>query len=113
MPDFPDEGTAVTRRRTQTIRVSIRNLRTDQFITAGYAFDVDIPRLPVVPSLDGVYIAPRTLRRGDTYTARVYTPRPDGEPAPPGGRRLRRRARVLHDDPRDDGRACRACGASA
>jgi transglutaminase-like putative cysteine protease len=74
--DFPDEGTAVTRRRTQTIRVSIRNLRTDQFITAGYAFDIDIPRLTVAPSVDGVYNAPRTLRRGDTYTARVYTPRP-------------------------------------
>ena len=65
-----------------SIQVSIRNLRTDQFITAGYAIDVDIPRLSVVPTLDGLYVPPRTLRRGDTYTARVYTPRPTREPAP-------------------------------
>ena len=62
---------------TQQIKVSIRNLRTDQFITAGYAIDVDIPRLNDLPTLDGLYIAPRTLRRGDAYTATVYTPAPD------------------------------------
>ena len=44
VPEFPDDPDLV-RRWSQTLRVSIRNLRTDQFITAGYAFDVDIPRL--------------------------------------------------------------------
>ena len=29
-----------------------------------------------LPTLDGLYVAPRTLRRGDAYTATVYTPRP-------------------------------------
>ena len=61
---------------TQSIKVSIRNLRSDQFITAGYASELEIPRLNVVQTPDGLYIPPRTLRRGDAYTARVYTPRP-------------------------------------
>ena len=51
----PRRDPAFVRRWTQTIRVSIRNLRTDQFITAGYAFDVDIPRLEDVPTLDGLF----------------------------------------------------------
>ena len=75
VPEFPDDPERVEA-WTQQIRVSIRNLRTDQFITAGYASDVDIPRLSDVPTMDGLYLAPRTLRRGDTYTAEVYTPRP-------------------------------------
>jgi MYXO-CTERM domain-containing protein len=70
--------------------VSIRNLRTDRFITAGYALDVDIPRLDDVPTLDGLYLAPRTLRRGDAYTADVYTPRPTEN--------QRRRARTDYDE---------------
>lgn len=75
-PDVPDDDPRLVRRSTQKIKVSIRNLRTDRFITAGYAFDVDIPRLDDLPTLDGLYVAPRTLRRGDAYTAEVYTPRP-------------------------------------
>jgi transglutaminase-like putative cysteine protease len=75
VPEFPEDPERVDE-WTQQIRVSIRNLRTDQFITAGYASDVDIPRLSDLPTLDGLYLAPRTLRRGDTYTAEVYTPRP-------------------------------------
>jgi transglutaminase-like putative cysteine protease len=75
VPEVPDDA-ELEKRWTQTIKVSIRNLRTDQFITAGYASDVDIPKLNDVPTLDGLFTAPRTLRRGDAYTARVYTPRP-------------------------------------
>ena len=30
----------------------------------------------VIQTRDGLYVPPRTLRRGDAYTARVYTPRP-------------------------------------
>lgn len=63
-------------RWTQTIKVSIRNLRSDEFITAGYARELDIPRLSIVQTADGIYLPSRTLRRGDAYTARVYTPRP-------------------------------------
>ncbi len=74
--EYPAEEPAIVKRWTQTIKVSIRNLRTDQFITAGYASEVDIPRLIDLPTLDGLYLAPRTLRRGDAYTATVYTPRP-------------------------------------
>ncbi len=75
-PDIPDDDPRFLRRNTQEIKVSIRNLRTDRFITAGYALNVDIPRLNDLPTLDGLYVAPRTLRRGDAYTATVYTPRP-------------------------------------
>lgn len=75
-PDVPEDNPRLLRRFTQDIKVSIRNLRTDRFITAGYAFDVDIPRLDELATLDGLYVAPRTLRRGDAYTAQVYTPRP-------------------------------------
>ena len=89
-PDVPEDDPRFVRRYTQTIKVSIRNLRTDRFITAGYAFDVDIPRLDDLPTLDGLYVAPRTLRRGDAYTAQVYTPRPTEN--------QRRRASTDYDD---------------
>ncbi|HEX6021595.1 MAG TPA: transglutaminaseTgpA domain-containing protein [Solirubrobacter sp.] len=75
VPEFPNNPRRL-RTFTQQIRVSIRNLRTDQFITAGYAQDVQIPRLFETQTADGLYRSPRTLRRGDTYTATVYTPRP-------------------------------------
>jgi protein-glutamine gamma-glutamyltransferase len=75
VPETPLDPDRIDR-WTQTIRVSIRNLRTDQFITAGYTSDVDIPRLFDIQTADGLYRSPRTLRRGDTYTAEVYTPRP-------------------------------------
>ena len=72
----PAERPRLVQRWTQKIKVSIRNLRTDQFITAGYAFDVAIPRLTTVPTLDGLSSAPRTLRRGDAYTAQSTRPSP-------------------------------------
>ncbi|MBE2315378.1 transglutaminase domain-containing protein [Solirubrobacter sp. CPCC 204708] len=75
-PDIPEDDPRLVRRYTQEIKVSIRNLRTDQFILAGVARDVQIPRLNDLPTLDGLYRSPRTLRRGDAYTAVVYTPRP-------------------------------------
>ena len=75
VPEKPDNP-RVVKHYTQTIKVSIRNLRTDQFITAGTADDVSIPKLTTVPTLDGLVVPPRTLRRGDAYTAQVYTPKP-------------------------------------
>jgi transglutaminase-like putative cysteine protease len=61
-------------RFTQRISVSVRNLRTDTFVTGGYAFGVTLPHVDAEPTLDGVFTADRTLERGDTYAATVYTP---------------------------------------
>jgi transglutaminase-like putative cysteine protease len=61
----------------QTIDVSVRNLRTPTFITAGVACNVDATRVSKIPLGDGTYLAAtRTLHRGDAYRALVYTPAP-------------------------------------
>ena len=61
----------------QTISVSVRNLRTQTFITSGVACAVDAPRISKIPLGDGTYLsATRQLRRGDAYKAFVYTPQP-------------------------------------
>lgn len=59
---------------TQKIRVTIRNLSSDQFVTAGWADEVDSPTIREIPRGDGTWDAARTLRRGDAYEATVYTP---------------------------------------
>ena len=59
---------------TQRIRVTIRNLSSTQFITAGYADTVDSPTIRESPRGDGTWTASRPLRRGDAYTAIVYSP---------------------------------------
>ncbi len=59
---------------TQRIRVTIRNLSSTQFITAGYADTVDSPTIRESPRGDGTWTASRPLRRGDAYTAIVYAP---------------------------------------
>jgi transglutaminase-like putative cysteine protease len=59
---------------TQRIRVTIRNLSSSDFITAGYADEVDSPTIRETPRGDGTWIAGRKLHRGDAYTATVYTP---------------------------------------
>jgi transglutaminase-like putative cysteine protease len=64
-------------RWTQRIKVSVRNLRTDTFVTAGTAIDVEIPGRSEIPSdVATIWRSARTLKRGDAYTANVYTPRP-------------------------------------
>jgi transglutaminase-like putative cysteine protease len=75
VPELPDDPQRV-RAWTQRIGVTVRNLRSDEFITAGYAFNVDLPHVTAMATLDGLYEPTRTLRRGDTYTATVYSPRP-------------------------------------
>jgi transglutaminase-like putative cysteine protease len=69
---------AVRDRWTQRIKVSVRNLRTRTFVTAGIA--VDAPQMPhraAIPNgPPGIWASSRTLRRGDTYTVSVYTPKP-------------------------------------
>ena len=60
----------------QEISVSVRNLRSQTFITAGVACDVEA-RLTGMPRGDGTYSTmTRVLRRGDAYRATVYTPQP-------------------------------------
>jgi transglutaminase-like putative cysteine protease len=66
----------IVARSTQTIRVSIRNLRSEQFVTSGYASFVDLPNVDDLPTVDGLFTPQRPLRRGDTYRATVYNPRP-------------------------------------
>jgi transglutaminase-like putative cysteine protease len=65
-------------RWAQTIGVSIRNMRTRTFVTAGTAMGVEMPRRMTLHVGGGVYTSTGTLRRGDAYSARVYTPRPGG-----------------------------------
>jgi len=61
----------------QSISVSVRNLRTQTFVTAGVACSVDAPRITPLPLGDGTYATTtRSLRRGDAYKALVYTPAP-------------------------------------
>jgi transglutaminase-like putative cysteine protease len=66
---------AQIRRWSQDIRVTVRNLRSRTFVTAGVATGIDSERAQAMP-LGGIFGAGRTLRRGDAYTARVYTPSP-------------------------------------
>jgi tetratricopeptide (TPR) repeat protein len=75
--ELPAQRSALDR-WTQRIKVSLRNLRTRTFITAGIPVDApDLPNRAAIPSgPPGIWLASRTLRRGDTYTVPVYTPRP-------------------------------------
>jgi len=61
----------------QRIRVTLRGLRTSQFVAAGSTLDIiDPPRL-ATSNTPGVYeSAGEPLRRGHAYRALVYTPRP-------------------------------------
>jgi protein-glutamine gamma-glutamyltransferase len=63
-------------RYTQRITVAVRNLRTDTFVTAGYTFFVNLPKVDTEATMDGVFTSDRPLVRGDTYSATVYTPQP-------------------------------------
>ena len=68
-----------TERYLQEIRVSVRNLRTQTFVTAGVACEIIGRQLPSLPLGDGTYASmSRELRRGDAYGALVYTPNPNG-----------------------------------
>jgi hypothetical protein len=64
---------------TQKIRVTVRNLSSIAFVTAGYADAVDSPGIRETPRGDGTWTASRPLRRGDAYTATVYVPQTNEE----------------------------------
>jgi transglutaminase-like putative cysteine protease len=67
-------------RWVQSMRVSVRNLRTNQFITAGTTLRIERSPRSVVPGAPGSFITgERPLRRGHAYLARVYNPRPRPE----------------------------------
>jgi len=72
-PGVPESEEAI-REGTQEIKVTIRNLSSRVFVTAGYADFVEAPTLRETSRGDGTWVAGRSLRRGDAYTARVYTP---------------------------------------
>jgi protein-glutamine gamma-glutamyltransferase len=69
---------AILRRFTQPIKVNVRNLRTRTFVTAGIPVDApEMPNRAAIPNgPPGIWVSSRTLRRGDSYTADVYTPKP-------------------------------------
>ena len=65
-------------RWTQKIKVSIRNLRTDQFITAGDARELEIPKLAAHPDARRSLRGSRARCGAATPTRRrVYTPKPE------------------------------------
>ncbi len=65
---------------TRRFDVSVRRLRTRDVISAGTTLSVDRPSRPVERSADGTgFEADTELRRGDSYSARAYVPRPDSE----------------------------------
>ena len=63
----------------QRIAVTVRNLRSDTFVTAGITTAID-GESGGYPVGGGVFNSPKGLNRGDSYTADVYTPEPsDGQ----------------------------------
>jgi len=96
--DALDSGTpdnlASIRTWTETIKVSVRNLKSAQMITGGYTSDVSAPTLDARPRDDGTYVADEPLKRGDSYTAQVYSPQPN--------ERQRRAVRVTDGIPLDE-----------
>jgi transglutaminase-like putative cysteine protease len=70
---LPENSTSLAR-WTQHIEVTVRNLRSDSFVTAGIATAVDGES--AYPIGGGVFNAPNGLKRGDSYSAEVYTPDP-------------------------------------
>ena len=70
---LPDSPLDIARWQ-QRIEVTVRNLRSDSFVTAGVA--TAVYGEASFPIGGGVYHAPDGLGRGDSYSAEVYTPRP-------------------------------------
>ena len=64
-------------RWVQELRVSVRNLRTQQFISAGTTLEIKrSPRTPVEGAPGSFVSAGRPLRRGHAYLVTAYVPRP-------------------------------------
>jgi transglutaminase-like putative cysteine protease len=79
-PDFQLGGLQQAARWRQEIKVSVRNLRSPTFVTAGFFVSppVGMKGVSSYPTgVAGILAASRSLRRGDTYTLKVYTPNPN------------------------------------
>ena len=61
----------------EELEVTVRSLRSEEYLTAGFASGItEVPR-PAQPAGSGTWrTSGRPLRPGDTYTASVYVPRP-------------------------------------
>ena len=70
---LPEDAQAL-RDGTQNISVTIRNLSSQVYVTAGFATFLEAPTIRETDLGDGTWAAGRTLRRGDAYDAVVYTP---------------------------------------
>jgi transglutaminase-like putative cysteine protease len=65
----------------QEIKVNVRNLRTTTFITAGFTVGqpTGLKGVSSYPTgVAAILASTRSLRRGDTYTLKVYNPNPNG-----------------------------------
>jgi transglutaminase-like putative cysteine protease len=61
----------------EDLRVSVRNLRTRQFVSAGTTLRIDRSPRDLEPGAPGSFVTTgRPLRRGHAYLARAYVPRP-------------------------------------
>jgi transglutaminase-like putative cysteine protease len=63
----------------QQLRVSVRNLRTNQFVAAGTTLGIDRSPRTVDHGAPGSFVTgtDQPLRRGHAYLARIYQPRPE------------------------------------
>jgi transglutaminase-like putative cysteine protease len=73
-PRLPFDDPRTRARGTEEIRVTVRNLSSRSFVTAGFATAVDSPTVREIPRNDGTWGGSRQLRRGDAYTATIYEP---------------------------------------
>jgi transglutaminase-like putative cysteine protease len=85
-PGIPEDALDLRGSR-QRIRVTIRNLTSETFVTAGVGEGIDTT-IDEQARGDGTWRAGRMLRRGDAYTAIVYEPNANqtlraGQPSPP------------------------------
>jgi transglutaminase-like putative cysteine protease len=80
-PDFQLGDLPQSARWRQEIKVNVRNLRTPTFVTAGFTLGLPTGMKGVSSypaGVAGILAASRSLRRGDTYTLKVYSPNPNG-----------------------------------
>jgi protein-glutamine gamma-glutamyltransferase len=76
LPDSVPPDPTERRDWTETVHFTVRNLRSDQFVTGGYATAVRAPGIIARQRGDGTYLPGRLLGRGDAYSATIYSPQP-------------------------------------
>ncbi len=76
-PRVPDTETARGPAFRERLTVVVRNLRSPEYVTAGNTQQIlDSPRLSLESGFGTFRTGSRPLRRGDSYRADVYVPRP-------------------------------------